>query len=773
MSGTWIYIIETLRMVYVVFVQTAPFLLLGLFLAGWSKIAIRTKGVHRYLGGGNLRSAFYAAVFGLPLPICSCGVVPVSLSVRDKGASREANLSFLISTPETSVDTLVITWGLLGPLMTIVRPIAALLTAMFAAVLSIAGRTDRPDDHDGEVVLPDAEACEIDEDAHVHEGGYHVVGFRGLWKSLAAAFVGLYRRSNAEGPDVEPVDEAAPDFDPEHNHHHDPVPLRVLVRDANRYAFREMMDDISVWFVLGIILAGVIAAVVPNSWIANIPGGQLGSMLFVLVLSVPMYVCAVESTPIAAMLILKGLSPGAALVFLLAGPATNAATLLIINQAYGRRFLRIYLTAISLVAILSGMALNTLLSWTGWQITSRVAETGAFSLWTVISALSALLLLVLLGLSFYRLDWPTKWVSFKSTGTRIIEVINLFLPIRSPAGVIAPRRRRNRWAVIVALVAAYGLSGFYTVGPGDAGYKLRLGKLVAADIDAGLHYRLPWPFERVEIYRVHETRKTDLGFRTDAAQILRWRDSPPVVSDTGWHSFFTTMNAKPEEGMYLIGDENNLEAKFTIHFRIANPTAFFFDYAKNRDLIALGAESVLRERLASEQIDGVLAGRIKSVADDAALAIQQLLDRYGIGIEVLGVYPVDLHPPVAAVAAFRDVASAMEDRETLIHQAYGAREKALPKARGDAAKRLATASAFAIEVVADSTGRADSFRARATQYARYRAATRWRLFIEAMETSLARRQKILIPSDTATRTKLRVWSGDTRGMTGLLQTGAD
>jgi HflK protein len=760
MTGLWQLAIEVLRMIYVVFLQTAPFLLLGLVLAGWSKILIRTQGVHRFLGGGNLRSAFYAALFGLPLPICSCGVVPVSLSVRDKGASREANLSFLISTPETSVDTLVITWGLLGPLMTIVRPIAAFATAMFAAALSIADRTDR----DPEDAAP-APTCDADhnhdlgEDHDVLVGDYNVVGIVGFWRSLRAAVL--------DRGDRQPADSADADAEPADV----PVPLGVLVKDANRYAFVEMLDDLSLWFVLGIAVAGAIAALVPGTWITDFPGGNLGSMLFVLVLSVPMYVCAVESTPIAAMLLLKGLSPGAALVFLLAGPATNAATLLIIAQSYGRRFLRIYLAAIAIVAVASGLALDALLAVTGWQVLSRVAESSS-GLWYGVQLIAAIVLLVLLAFSFYRLDWTAKWAGFKGAGGRMAAVLNLFVPISSLTRVAqTPRRRRNRWALVALFVAAYLATGIYQIGPGDAGFRLRLGKLVAADISPGLHYRLPFPLEKVAIFRVDEVRKTDLGFVVDTNLVRRWRQTPDLVADTGWHSFFTTMSANNEQSVFLIGDENQLEAKFGVHYRIDEPTAFFFDYAKNKDLVGLAAESVMRVRLAHVQIDTILTQQRRPLATDLRTDIQTLVDTYGIGVEILGVYPVDMHPPVAAVAAFRDVASAMEDRQTRIHQAFAAKEKALPKARGEAAKLHAAAEAAAVEAVADGSGRAASFTARAEALRAYRAGTKWRLFVEAMETSLAGTPKILLPGSVAERAHLRLWRGREAPGTGLMQPG--
>jgi uncharacterized protein len=395
---------------WTVFVQFAPFLFIGLILAGWLKILILPESVHKYLGRKSLKSAFTAALFGLPMPICSCGVVPLSLSLREKGAGRESNLAFLISTPETSVDTVAVTWGMLGPLMAIVRPITSLLTAMFAAVVSMIVKEDpeptsevlmgdscgcsdgccstakKPadsgHDHDhGETV-----DCGLDDCDALHEEGYHVVGFSGVWASMRG-------KTGA-------------------------VPMGTLVRDANRYAFREMLDDISLWLVIGLILAGAIGALMPESWMENVPGGQFGGMVAMLLVGIPMYVCSVEATPIAAILIAKGLSAGAALVFMMAGPATNIATLVLISQAFGRRFTRIYLGSIIIVSFAAGLALNALLRATGWEVTATIVDHSEAGWWGTASLVSAVGLVVLLAASFARLNWRAKWQSFKSVGQR-------------------------------------------------------------------------------------------------------------------------------------------------------------------------------------------------------------------------------------------------------------------------------------------------------------------------------------------------------------------
>ncbi len=695
-----------LEMIWQVFLDAAPFVLLGLFLAGWLKVLIRSPGVDRYLGRPNLRSAVLAWLLGAPLPVCSCGVVPVALGLRSKGASRESLLSFLIGTPETSVGTVMITWGLLGPVMAVVRPLASLATSLLAAVLSIAARTDEPTDP-----APEADGTEA-------------------------------------SPDEE---DARP-----------PVPLRGLVRNALHHGFVEMLDDISVWLVVGIAAAGLLAGLVPADWLQRIPGGELGGMLLVLLASIPIYACAVETTPIAAVLILKGLSPGAALVLLLAGPATNVTTLVLLGQHFGRRFVGIYLTAVALGSVGMGLALNAVLGATALDVTSRVSATGATAGTSTVGAVSAVLLLALLGSSLCRVDWRGELSRVGAVLARLLEIAGVLVPGPDDAGLRLRPSLRGRRPVALGLLlalAGYGATGLYQVPPGHTGYETRLGRLTATDLPPGLHVHLPWPFEAVKVLRSEEVRKTDLGFRTDLELLKRWMEIPGRRTAAGWHSFFTTMHVKPRESVYVLGDENQLEAKTAVHYRIRDPRAFFFDYAGDSDLVALTTESVLRRFMASQRIDQVLTATRGRIAQEVVRQTQALLDEYGIGVEVLDVFVVDLHPPVEAIPAFRSVASAMEDRETRIHRAHESRSASIPISRGRAAKVLAAAEAGAVQALSDGRGRAESFSARARVFSAHRPATNLRVHLEALERVLPGVPKVIVPPEVAQGGRLGVWTG--------------
>ena len=278
--------------------EMSPFLLLGFLLAGLMHAFIPNRLYTHYMAGNSLKSVIYAALFGVPLPLCSCGVIPTAMSMRKEGVSKGATVSFLIATPQTGVDSIFATYSLLGLPFAIIRPIVAFCTAII--------------------------------------GGHAVNLFN---KEEVAAAEHTEQRDYSEK-------------------HHTFVEKIV---EALRYGFVEMMGDIGKWLVIGLIIAGLITTFVPQEFFSVFAGNSFMSILLVLCISVPMYVCATGSIPIAVALMMKGLTPGAALVLLMAGPAANAASILVINKVLGRKTLIIYLIAISLGAIGFGLGIDYLL----------------------------------------------------------------------------------------------------------------------------------------------------------------------------------------------------------------------------------------------------------------------------------------------------------------------------------------------------------------------------------------------------------------------------
>ena len=319
--------------------QMGPYLILGFLVAGVLSVCISPAWVERHLGGRGFMPVVKAALFGVPLPLCSCGVIPVGASIRRHGASRAATTSFLLSTPQTGVDSILVTYALLGPVMAIFRPVAALLTGLFGgAAVQLLGESDRPDDAE---------------------------------------------------PSVEPVcTDTCCDSEAKGN---------AVVR-ALRYGLLTLPRDIGVALLVGVVIAGAIAAFVPEDFLAGYFASGIVAILLMIVVGIPLYVCATASVPIAAEFIVAGASPGAALAFLIAGPATNAATFTTVWKLLGRRTALLFIATVAGSAIASGLLLD-------WLITELVPQLAASchgshpTGWSI--HLWAIVLLAVIGFSYF------------------------------------------------------------------------------------------------------------------------------------------------------------------------------------------------------------------------------------------------------------------------------------------------------------------------------------------------------------------------------------
>ena len=350
-------LIELVNNIWLVYLDTAFWLLVGLLAAGFIKSYISEDTMHRWVGGSGFGSVSRAALFGAPLPLCSCGVLPAAIGLRRAGASKEATVSFLISTPETSIDSVAVTYALMGPLMAVYRPVAALVSAMVTGMMT-AFVNNEAREHAPRVVH------DVEKDSCCH------TGTEGNSKQASGC-------CSANHCSTDKAEE------PEQNR----------VSSSLKYAGAELLDDISAWMAIGIVIAGVMLTFVPPDWLAQW-GQGLTAMLVMLVVGIPMYICAVASTPVAAGLILVGVSPGAALVFLLVGPATNIAGLILISKELGVRVTAVYLTGIAVISVSMGLLLEYLLQTTGFTVDVRLGE-ASMMLPMALSWGAALLLLVL------------------------------------------------------------------------------------------------------------------------------------------------------------------------------------------------------------------------------------------------------------------------------------------------------------------------------------------------------------------------------------------
>ncbi|MBP5770775.1 MAG: SO_0444 family Cu/Zn efflux transporter [Bacteroidaceae bacterium] len=306
--------------------EMAPYLLLGFLIAGLLRTFVPQNLYSKHLAPRNMKSVVKAAAIGVPLPLCSCGVIPTAVSLRKEGASHGACASFLIATPQTGVDSIAATYSLMGLPFAIVRPIAALFTAMFGGWLinkyaiedeQLSAQTAQIDDESG---------CSC---GHCHD---------------------------------DENDEAA------HSS------FMSKMRSTFDYAFVDMMQDVGKWLVIGLLIAALITVAIPNEWLATLHDYKLLNMLIVLAVAIPMYICATGSIPIAVSLMAKGLTPGAALVLLMAGPAVNSASILVIGKVFGKRTLTLYLVSIIIGAMLFGLGIDYLLPQDWFAVSAYFAN---------------------------------------------------------------------------------------------------------------------------------------------------------------------------------------------------------------------------------------------------------------------------------------------------------------------------------------------------------------------------------------------------------------
>jgi len=316
--------------------EMSPYLLFGFFMAGILSVLLSPRLVEKHLGGRGIWPLVKASLFGIPLPLCSCSVIPVSMSLYKHGASKGSTVAFLLSTPQTGVDSIFVTLSLLGPVFAIFRPLAALATGVAGGIL--VDVIDRRAASKASLTTKCADEC-------------------------------------CSGPKK------------------NGKLLRVL-----KYGFVTLPRDIGRPLLVGLVIASIISAVVPDGFFAEKLGTGFFAMVVMMIVGIPMYVCATASVPIAAVLILKGLTPGAAIVFLMTGPATNAASLVTIWKALGGRSAVTYLLTVAGCALLSGVVLDYITR--GVNVT--MAGQANWMLPPAVKYISTLVLLVILAFAFWR-----------------------------------------------------------------------------------------------------------------------------------------------------------------------------------------------------------------------------------------------------------------------------------------------------------------------------------------------------------------------------------
>jgi HflK protein len=668
--------------------EASIFLLLGFVLGGVLAVLVPQQLIVRLLGRGRISSVLWASAIGVPLPLCSCGVLPAALRLSKQGATKGATVSFLISTPETDIDAIALTYGLMGPRFAIFRAVAGVLTA--------------------------------------------IVG------GIATNLFGDSRRQPGSEPAPTPIPSAAEETARLSDSRH-AVTSVERVRRVFRHAFGEMLDEISHWLVIGIVVAALITVLVPPSLIERYLGGGLVTMLVMLVIAIPVYTCASASTPIAAALILKGLDPGAALVFLLAGPATNIGAVIVLLKFLGARVVTIYLASIAVVSVLAGYALNWLFG--RWQF-SPVADITAAAGFVPepLKVAAAVVLTALLVRSLWRTPVPDEW-------RRVGDGLATLTGIRLGG-------RRVALACVAVAVALYLGAGVFTVGIGETAIRTRFGRIVGDPLGPGLHVRLPWPIERHRIVPVDAVRRLEVGFRsapradTAARAFARGytlvgpRDPVPSRGTVG---FGYKKEKITEESFLLTGDENIIDVAFTVQYQVKDPVAFTFATSDPEGVVRSVAVSTLRAIIGTLPVDVIYSTGRDDVEGAARQAVQAKLDVYGAGVRVVAVNVLSVHAPEEVHAAFRDVASAQEDRILIIDRATTFAQEAVNLADGEAVAMVENALAFKEQRILHAEGDARAFTLRERAYRRSPDLTAFRLHVEALEEVLPKTQKVLRP----------------------------
>ncbi|MBA7649006.1 hypothetical protein ES703_56799 [subsurface metagenome] len=315
--------------------EMSPYLLFGFLVAGILSVLVSQRLVERHLGGRGIWPLVKASILGVPLPLCSCGVIPVSMSLHKHGASKGSTISFLLSTPQTGIDSIFVTLSLLGPLFAVFRPLAAFVTGI-----------------------------------------------------VGGALVDVFGQSTEDKSRVPPKcsDECCGGAENS----------KKIARGL-KYGFVTLPRDIGKAMLVGLVIAAVISALVPDGYFAEKLGTGILAMVVMMLLGIPVYVCATASVPVAAALILKGLTPGAALVFLMTGPATNAASFVTIWKVLGRATAITYLAAVAGCALLSGILLDYIAAGVDFKIAARPG----WMLPPAVKHISAVMLLAILTIAIF------------------------------------------------------------------------------------------------------------------------------------------------------------------------------------------------------------------------------------------------------------------------------------------------------------------------------------------------------------------------------------
>ncbi|MBU77047.1 MAG: hypothetical protein CMK63_08650 [Pseudoalteromonadaceae bacterium] len=375
------------------FLLSAPWLMLGLFIAGLLNVYLPANFLNRHLGKEGLWTTVKAAFIGAPMPLCSCGVIPAAIGLRRAGASKSATTAFLVSTPETGVDSVSVSYVLLGPFMAVIRPIAAVCSAIVAGVLvgkdselhqqqsTTANKENTKTTSCCSSKQPEpmttSSCCSKEASAKPTQSccskrttkELEAVKTTSCCSNKGSQATPESQQSCASEQAVPSQKSCCSSEQPTKT-----VESRFSkLKRAVSFSCNKLLEDTMIWLMIGLFFAALVQTYVPESYLSQWGSGIL-AMLVVILISIPMYICATASTPIAAGLLLSGVSPGAVLVFMLAGPATNIATLGVVGKELGKRAVVAYLIGVIATALAFGFLTDYLVTQYGFVVAPMIGE---------------------------------------------------------------------------------------------------------------------------------------------------------------------------------------------------------------------------------------------------------------------------------------------------------------------------------------------------------------------------------------------------------------
>ena len=343
---------------WMILVESSIWLILGFAIAGAIHAIVPREWMLKHLSGRGFWPIAKASMLGIPLPLCSCSVIPVAAGLRKEGASKGASAAFAISTPQTGEESIPITWALFGPVYAFTRPVVAVITGLIAGLL--IDLTDRRKDTNsvpepelqsdpGSISLSVTNANDAGKAVESVESRATTSG------SCCSSTAPQTVTSCCSGNAPEPAGSCCATAPSQST-------LAQKFKSGLTHGFKTMPIDLAIWLSVGLLLAAAIGAFVPESFFTEYAGDGIGAKFVMLLVGIPLYICATSSTPLAWSLVAAGLSPGAALVMLLSGPATNVATMSWIIKDLGMKALMIYLGVIATVALGAGILFDAMLS---------------------------------------------------------------------------------------------------------------------------------------------------------------------------------------------------------------------------------------------------------------------------------------------------------------------------------------------------------------------------------------------------------------------------